>query len=97
MIRGYDHEEFTHLAIAASIGSGRSDAGLGIASAAKALGLDFVPLYQEQYDLIFPKEFFKDELLSSVRKAMSDLEFRRTVRALDGYNVDNMGEIVFDQ
>lgn len=97
MIQGYDHEEFTHLAVAASIGSGRSDAGLGIASAAKALGLDFVPLYQEQYDLIFPKEFFNNELLSSVRKAMSDLEFRRTVHALDGYNVDNMGKIVFDQ
>jgi putative molybdopterin biosynthesis protein len=97
MIRGYDHEEFTHLAIAASIGSGRSDAGLGIASAAKALGLDFVPLYPEQYDLIFPKEFFESKLLLSVRKAMSDLEFLRTVQALDGYNVDNMGKIVFDQ
>ena len=49
-IKGYDQEEYTHLAIAAAITSGGADCGLGIAAAAQALGLDFMPLFQEHYN-----------------------------------------------
>ncbi len=56
-IHGYDQEEYTHLAVAAAVRSGRADCGLGIAAAAQALELDFVPLYQERYDLVIPVEF----------------------------------------
>jgi len=96
-ISGYDHEEFTHLAVAASIVSGRSDVGLGIASAAKALGLDFIPLYQEQYDLVFPKHCYESDLLSPVRDAIINFEFRKSIQSLDGYNISNMGKIVFSK
>jgi len=53
-IRGYSQEEFTHLSIAAAVASGRADCGLGIAAAAHALALDFVPLFKERYDLVVP-------------------------------------------
>ena len=43
-IRGYDLEMYTHLAVAAAVASGRADCGLGVAAAAAALELDFVPL-----------------------------------------------------
>src|SRR3989304_8787337 len=56
-IKGYDAEEFTHLAVAAAVTSGRGDCGLGIPAAAQALGLDFIPLFPEQYDLIVPSAF----------------------------------------
>ncbi|HAM15303.1 MAG TPA: molybdopterin biosynthesis protein, partial [Eggerthellaceae bacterium] len=51
-IYGYDHEEFTHTAVAALVESGSADAGMGIYSAAKMYGLGFVPVCEEQYDLL---------------------------------------------
>ncbi len=56
-ITGYRVEEFTHMAVAVAVLSGAADAGLGILAAAQALGLDFIPVVQEQYDLIIPERF----------------------------------------
>ena len=53
-VSGYDREEYTHLAVAAAVAGGRADVGLGILSAARALAVDFVPLLEEQYDLVIP-------------------------------------------
>jgi putative molybdopterin biosynthesis protein len=57
-IRGYEKEEFTHMAVASTVASGVADAGLGILSAAKALDLDFIPIGTERYDLIIPSMYF---------------------------------------
>jgi len=90
-INGYDHEEFTHLAVAASIGSGRTDIGLGVASAAKALELDFIPLFKERFDFVIPTEIYESELLKPVRLAMQDYEFKKSIQSLDGYDTSSMG------
>ncbi len=50
-VKGYDHEEFTHMAVAAAVLSGAADTGLAVLSAAQALQLDFIPVAQERYDL----------------------------------------------
>jgi putative molybdopterin biosynthesis protein len=91
-IKGYQHEEYTHLAVAAAIASGRADCGLGIAAAAQALGLDFIPLYQERYDLIIPQRYYKGELLEPLINLLSDPEFKTMVASLPGYNIENMGQ-----
>ena len=91
-VRGYTHEEFTHLAVAAAICSGRADCGLGIAAAAQALDLDFVPLYQERYDLVIPVRFYQDKLLAPLLEILTLPEFRNTVANLPGYNVEIMGQ-----
>jgi putative molybdopterin biosynthesis protein len=93
-ITGYDREEYTHLAVAAAIASGRADCGLGIAAAAKALNLDFIPLDQERYDLIIPAEFFECELLQPLFDVLQDSEFRQMVADLPGYDISQMGAIV---
>ena len=62
-ITGYEREEFTHLAVAAAVAGGRVDVGLGVLSAARALGMDFVALRNEQYDLVIPREFYDSALL----------------------------------
>jgi putative molybdopterin biosynthesis protein len=56
-ISGYEHEEYTHMGVAASVANSVADVGLGIRSAARALGLDFVPVAWERYDLLMTKEF----------------------------------------
>ena len=93
-IKGYQQEEYTHLAVAAAISSGRADCGLGITAAAVALDLDFIPLYQERYDLVIPLRFYKDALLEPLLGLLHDQRFKNAVAALPGYNIDRMGHEV---
>ncbi len=91
-VNGYDQEEYTHLNVAADIQSKRADTGLGITAAARALDLDFVPLFKERYDLIVPEEIYDSEIFQSVLEAMKDEKFRTRVQALPGYDISCMGE-----
>ncbi|MCI0438014.1 MAG: molybdopterin biosynthesis protein [Chloroflexi bacterium] len=93
-IAGYEREEYTHLAVAAAVAGGNADAGLGILSAARAMGLDFVPLLTEQYDLVIPTEHYEGELLQPLLSLIRSEGFRREVDALGGYDTSSMGEIV---
>ncbi|HFC12539.1 MAG TPA: molybdopterin biosynthesis protein, partial [Anaerolineae bacterium] len=90
-IQGYDQEEFTHLAVAAAIASGRASAGLGIAAAAHALDLDFIPLFHERYELIIPDQFAHSDLLAPLLNLLHNDRFRQAVAALPGYDVSIMG------
>jgi putative molybdopterin biosynthesis protein len=93
-IRGYEQEEYTHLAVAAAVASGRSDCGMGIAAAAQALELDFVPLFQERYDLVIPVEHYESELLRPLLDLLEDKRFREAAAAMPGYDVSPMGTVV---
>lgn len=93
-INGYTQEEFTHLAVAAAVLSGKADCGLGIAAAAQALDLDFVPLFQEAYELIVPQSFYQDSLLAPLFELLVDPAFQQAVAALPGYDIKDMGKLV---
>lgn len=92
-IRGYNHEEYTHLAVAAAVKSGRADCGLGIAAAAEALDLDFIPLFQEEYDLIIPVKYYSSDLLAPLLRILADEDFKKQVNTLPGYDVTRMGNL----
>jgi putative molybdopterin biosynthesis protein len=93
-ISGYEREEFTHLAVAAAVAGGRVDVGLGVLSAARALGMDFVPLRNEQYDLVIPREFYDSELLQPLLALIRSQALQQQVEALGGYDVSTMGEVI---
>ena len=93
-VRGYDREEYTHLAVAAAVAAGSADIGLGIFSAARAMGLDFVPLLTEQYDLIIPKAYYESDLMQPLLSLIRSEEFRREVDALGGYDTSMTGTVV---
>jgi putative molybdopterin biosynthesis protein len=93
-VRGYEREEYTHLAVASAVKGGSADAGLGVLSAAGALGLDFVPLLNEQYDLVIPKTHYESELLQPLLALLHDTDFQQAVNALGGYDTSRMGVIM---
>jgi len=93
-IRGYAREEYTHLAVAVAVASGRADAGLGIRAAASALGLDFVPLFQERYDLVIPQAHYNSAVLRPLLDLLGDPGFRRAVGELPGYDPAPMGTTI---
>ena len=93
-IKGYDREEYTHLAVAAAVAGGRADVGLGILSAANAMGLEFVPISSEQYDLVIPSEHYESERVQFVLEVIRGDRFRSEVDALGGYDTSSMGQVV---
>ncbi|MCD6425772.1 MAG: molybdopterin biosynthesis protein [Anaerolineales bacterium] len=94
IVRGYDHEEYNHLAAAAVVASGRADCALGIEAASHALDLDFLPLYSERFDLLIPEEYARSELLAPLLDLLEDTEFRKAVAERPGYDISQMGQIV---
>lgn len=95
-ITGYEREEYTHLAVAAAVASGVADVGLGILGAARALHLDFVPLFQERYDLVIPREHYESALLAPLRETLRGARYRGQVQALGGYDVSEMGRVAWE-
>jgi len=95
-IVGYSQEEYTHLGVAAAIASGRADCGLGIAAAAQALDLEFIPLFQERYDLVIPKQIAEGDLLAPLFELLAESRFRKAVSQLPGYDVAVMGTIILE-
>lgn len=93
-IRGYHQEEYTHLAVAAAICSGRAACGLGIAAAAQALDLEFIPLFQERYDLVIPSEHYESTLLKPLIDLLDAPSFRQAVGELPGYDTTLMGSMI---
>ncbi len=92
-ITGYEKEVGTHMAVAASVAAGAADAGLGVQAAALALGLDFIPVAQEQYDLIL--NFAADDARGQyIIEILRSGEFRREVEALGGYDLEGAGRII---
>ena len=91
-IRGYEREEYTHMAVASMVASGTADAGLGILSAARALGLDFVPIGMERYDLVIPSIYLEDERIQRVIETARSEEFKKMVLQMGGYDVSRTGE-----
>jgi putative molybdopterin biosynthesis protein len=90
-ISGYAREEHTHLGVAAAVAAGRADAGLGILAAARAFGLDFVPVDREPYDLVLRADTVETPLLEPLWTLLADPAFRDRVEALGGYSCAETG------
>jgi len=81
------------MAVAVAVASGLADCGLGVKSAAVALGLDFVPVAREEYDLVFRREFFDSAAGRAVLETIRSDGFRSAVEALGGYDAGRSGTI----
>jgi putative molybdopterin biosynthesis protein len=88
---GYEREVTTHIAVALAVRSGEADAGMCVFSAAKALGLPFVPVAQERYELAFRNEHAADPRLKKLIAAIQSHEFKAVLMRLGGYDVTETG------
>jgi putative molybdopterin biosynthesis protein len=96
-IPGYGQEEYTHMAVAVNVLSGAADAGLGIMAAARALGLDFIPVVTERYDLVVPETTWADERFQKLLPIIRSEEFKTAVSALGGYDTKETGHVMYEQ
>ena len=84
-IKGYEQQCTTHMEAANRVYTGLADATLGIKSAADALGLDFIPLAEEPYELVIPSVYIDHPAVKALIDSLSDREWRETVEAMGGY------------
>ncbi len=89
-IKGYDQVVVTHSEAASAVQSGRADAALGLQAAAHRHALDFIPLFEERYDLVLPRE--NEKTLAPVLDYLQTASFRNELNTLTGYNSARSGE-----
>jgi putative molybdopterin biosynthesis protein len=94
-IHGYEYEEYTHMGVAAAVKAGAADAGMGIRAAAVALGLDFIRIVEERYDLCIPAEYWDTPYIKRLLEVMAMPEFREEVQKLGGYDLRDCGKVMW--
>lgn len=94
-VKGYKDEEYTHMNVAQAVLAGRADAGLGVRAAANALGLDFIPVGHEEYDLAIPVKYLEDERIIALIDVIKSDEFKKRLLKMGGYGVERTGDIVW--
>lgn len=93
-INGYEKELGTHMAVAASVAAGVADVGLGVQAAAQALGLAFIPVAEEQYDLLL-NFAAGDPRLALILEVLESTEFRQEVESWGGYDLRGAGNLIY--
>lgn len=95
MIKGYDVENATHLAVAMSILHGNADVGLGIQASAISCNLDFIPVTVEKFGLVIPMTNYRSKLFEPLLKIIQSMEFKKIVNEMGGYDTKRTGATVF--
>ena len=93
-ITGYAREEYTHLGVAAAVSDGIGDCGMGLRSAAEAMGLAFIGMTWERYDLVIPRRTLETMGAQALLSVLRSAEFKRELGAQSGYRSDETGQIV---
>jgi len=93
-VKGYEHAAMSHFEVARLIAEGRADVGIGVRSAALVLGLDFVPLQVERYDLVIPTKLLRaNRGLEQLLDTIVSRPFRTEIEALGGYDTSQTGKV----
>ncbi len=89
-ILGFDDVVATHTEVAGRICAAKADAGIGLQAAAHAAGLDFVPLFEERYDLVLPTD--SEGKLAPFLDYLQTARFRAAANSMTGYDTTHSGE-----
>lgn len=93
LILGYSNEKMTHSEVANAIAEGQADAGLGLEAAARPYGLGFIPLMQEQYDLVIPERYFDTPPLRALIDWLCSPSAKEVISGLAGYQTTDTGRV----
>jgi putative molybdopterin biosynthesis protein len=94
-IEGYHRELNRHIDVGLEVLSGRADAGPGIRAIAALLGIGFVPIRWERYDLMIAKDRFFDEGVQQFIGLLHEDTFRSLLGEAYGYDLSTSGKMVY--
>jgi len=96
-IAGYENEVDTHFEIGLSILAKEADVGLATGSVSKLLGLSFIPITTESFDMLLDQSTFFQRGVQAFIQVLTSKEFRSRVEPLGGYDFKNSGKILYSQ
>lgn len=96
-IAGYGEEVFTHIEVGLSILSGGADTGIATAAVSSLLGLDFVPITRERFDMILDQSVFFQKGIQALMDVLTGEKFRKRVGNLGSYDFSNAGKIIYSK
>ena len=96
-IAGYEREVFTHFEIGLAILSGEADAGIATAAVSSLLGLDFIPITKERFDMVLDQSVFFQKGIQALMETLSGDEFRKRVEHLESYDFRSSGKILYSK
>ncbi len=96
-IKGYENEVYTHFEVGLSILAKETDVGLATGSVSKLLGLSFIPLTQESFDMLLDQSTFFERGVQAFIEILNSKEFRSRVENLGSYDFKNSGKIIYSQ
>jgi putative molybdopterin biosynthesis protein len=94
-IAGYENEVRTHFEIGMSILSGKADAGVSSVAISKLLGLPFIPLMRESFDMVVGKDTFFEPGIQAFIETLQSGKFRSSVQPLGDYDFADSGKIIY--
>jgi putative molybdopterin biosynthesis protein len=94
-VDGYTRELGRHLDVGLEVYAGRADAGPAIRPVASLLGLDFIPIRWERYDLLVAKERFFEPPVQLFLGLLHEAEFQHQAAALQGYDLEISGKMIY--
>lgn len=95
-LTGYENEESNHLAVASKIAQGKADVGVGIEKVAAMANIDFIPMIQENYDLVMLKTLEHSMMIQQVCAILASSAFQEELHGLGGYDVSCTGHIIYE-
>jgi putative molybdopterin biosynthesis protein len=95
-ISGYARIAHTHMEVALAVFGGSADSGMGIRAAAQLLGLDFIPVAHERFDLIIPEKYYSTEAVATLCSSLRSADFKACVTHMGGYETSDTGKIVHE-
>ncbi len=93
-LAGHDHEVSTHHEVALAVHGGEADVGIAASSAAKLLGLGFVPLQEERFDMVVDRAAFFERRIQALIDLLASAGFRSQVSRLGGYDFRDCGKVL---
>ncbi len=95
LIKGYENEVYTHFEVGLSILSREADVGIATIAISKLLGLSFVPITQERFDMVLDQSTFFDQKIQAFIEILNSPDFRRRVEPISNYDFKNSGKIIY--
>lgn len=95
-VNGYCSEETSHLAIASSIKANKADIGIGIEHAGKMVGVDFIPLIKERYDIVLLKNEENVLVIQKIKEILSTKGLQQELEMMGDYDLSETGKVLFE-
>jgi putative molybdopterin biosynthesis protein len=96
-INGYEREVYTHFEVGLSILSKEADVGIATIAVSKLLGLPFIPITQERFDMLLDQSTFFEKGIQAFIEILNSKEFRNGVERLGSYDFKNSGKVIYSR